>query len=344
MNYMAVHPDFLWLLLLTPVPFLVSALRRAPYPSLDGVPRDALSSIIGLIVKAAAALAIAAGVIALAQPYRVAENVKLLATGAHVVILLDRSLSMDFTMDDDEAGGGKASKTQIATRMLMDFVNRSPHDQFGVVAFSSAPVFVLPIGGHRDAVKAALKALQRPGIEGTNVGLGLQLALNMIGHDPEATSPAILFASDGEYGGAGFFQLDLQDALRKSFQREHAHLYWLFLRAHKGNEDVFSPPPKGQEDSPHTKPERHMDLFFKTLGVTYRVFWADSPHAIQDAVAEIDRLETRPVTYYEQIPRRDVTPIFYAIAAFASLLLVLAKLLETGFRHAPVGAARIGAA
>lgn len=343
MNYMVAHPAFLWLLVLAPIPFLVSALRRAPFPSLDGVPQDALSSLIGFLIKAAAALAIAAGAIALASPYEVAEKVKLLATGAHVVIVMDRSLSMDFTMDDDEVGAGKESKTQVATRMLMDFVDKSPHDEFGVVAFSSAPVYVLPISGHRDAVKAAITALRRPGIEGTNVGLGLQLGLNMIAHDPEATSPVILFASDGEYGGAGFFQLDLEDALRKVFQREHAHLYWLFLRAHKGNEDVFSPPPHGEEDSPHTKPERHMDLFFKTLGVTYRVFWADSPHAIQDAVAEINRLETRPVTYYEEIPRKDIAPIFYAIAAFSCFFLVLAKLLETGFRHVAISGVRVGA-
>jgi mxaC protein len=342
-NYMVAKPDFLWLLLLAPLPFLVSALRRVPFPSLDGVPHDALSSLIGFLIKAAAALAIAAGAIALAQPYRLAEKVKLVATGAHVVLVMDRSLSMDFTMDDDEVGSGKESKTQLATRMLMDFVNRSPHDQFGVVAFSSAPIFVLPITGHRDAVKAAITALRRPGIEGTNVGLGLQLGLNMIGHDPEATSPVILFASDGEYGGAGFFDFSLQDALRKAFQREHAHLYWLFLRPHKGNEDVFSAPPKGQEDSPHTKPERHMDLFFKTLGVTYKVFWADSPNAIQDAVAEINRLETRPVTYYEEIPRKDITPVFYGIAAFASLLLVLAKFAETGFRRSPAFGGQVNA-
>jgi mxaC protein len=344
MNYMVAAPHWLWLLIFTPFPFFISTLRQAPFPAIEGLPQDTLSSLINVAIKTAAALAIAAAAIALARPYRLAENVKLLATGAHVVIVMDRSLSMDFTMDDDEVGSGKESKTQIAARMLTDFVKRSPHDQFGVVAFSSAPVYVLPISGHRDAVMAALKALQRPGIEGTNVGLGLQLALNMIGHDPQATSPAILFASDGEYGGAGFFQIELQEALRKIFQREHTHLYWLFLRARKGNEDVFSPPPKGQEDSPHTKPERHMDLFFKTLGVTYRVFWADSPHAIQDAVAEINRLETRPVTYYEQIPRVDVTPIFYGIAVVTSLLLVLAKLLETGFRPAPARAGRTGVA
>jgi mxaC protein len=344
MNYMLAAPYFLWLLLLAPLPLFIPAIRSAAFPSVEGVPQDALSSIINLVVKGAAVVAIVAGAIALAQPYRLAESVKLLATGAHVVILMDRSLSMDFTLDDDETGNGKQSKTQIAVQMLTDFVNRSPHDQFGVVAFSSAPVFVLPISGHRDAVKAALTALQRPGIEGTNVGLGLKLALNMIAHDPQATSPVILFASDGEYGGAGFFQLDLQDYLRKVFQREHAHLYWLFLRSHKGNEDVFLPAPRGQEDSPNTKPERHMDLFFKTLGVTYRVFWADSPHAIQDAVAEINRLETRPVTYYEQIPRRDITSIFYAIAAAACFLLVLAKLLETQFQPAPAALNRTGAA
>jgi len=344
MNYTVAAPQWLWLLILAPLPFFISTLRLTAFPAIEGLPGDTLSSFVNLAIKSAAAFAIGAVAIGLAQPYRLAENVKLLATGAHVVIVMDRSLSMDFALDDDEAGAGKESKTILAAQMLADFVKRSTHDQFGVVAFSSAPVYVLPISGHRDAVLAALKALQRPGIEGTNVGLGLQLALNMIAHDPQATSPAILFASDGEYGGAGFFQVNLQETLRKLFQREHVHLYWLFLRAHKGNEDVFSPPPKGEEDSPNTKPERHMDLFFKTLGVTYRVFWADSPHAIRDAVAEINRLETRPVTYYEQIPRISVARIFYGIAAFASLLLVLAKLLEAGFGHVPARVGRTGTA
>lgn len=332
MNYMVVEPRFLWLLLLTPLPFVVSALRQASFPSLESVPKDLLSAGLGFALRAIGALAIAAAVVGFAAPYRLAQSVKLLATGAHVVIVMDRSLSMDFTLDDDRAEGNLESKTQMAGRLLMDFVARSPHDQFGVVAFSSAPVFVLPISGHRDAVEAAIGALMRPGIEGTNVGLGLELALRMIALDPNATSPAVLLVSDGEYGGAGFFQLSIQDSLREAFRRENAHLYWLFLRARKGNDDVFGAPPPGQEDTPHTKPERHMDLFFKSLGVTYRVFWADSPRAIQDAVDEINRLETRPVAYFEQIPRKDVTPFTYATASLACLLLLVAKFIETGFR------------
>jgi mxaC protein len=333
MNYMAAEPRFLWLLLLAPLPFLVSALRRASYPSLAALPQDLPSTLLGVALKVAAAIAIVAAVISLARPYRLAQSVRLLATGAHVVIVMDRSLSMDFGLEDDSPEAGKESKTQVAGRLLKDFVTRSAHDQFGVVAFSSAPVFVLPISGHRDAVTAAINAMMRPGIEGTNVGLGLELALRMIALDPNATSPAVLLVSDGEYGGAGFFQLSLQVSLREAFRRENAHLYWLFLRARKGNENVFDPPPKGVEDSPHTKPERHMDLFFRSLGVIYRVFWADSPGAVQDAVDEINRLETRPVTYFEQIPRKDVTSFAYAIAALSCLLLVAAKFAETGFRR-----------
>jgi mxaC protein len=335
MNYMVAEPHFLWLLLLAPLPFLISALRQAWLPSLDAVPEDLPSAFLSLALKATAAGAIVAASVAMAKPYRLAQSAKLLATGAHVVIVMDRSLSMDFTLDDDAVEGNKQSKTQIAGRLLMDFVAHRPHDQFGVVAFSTAPVFVLPISAHRNAVNAAITALMRPGIEGTNVGLGLELALRMIALDPNASSPAVLLVSDGEYGGAGFFQLNIQDSLREAFRRENAHLYWLFLRSRSGGENVFDPPPKGDEDSPHTKPERHMDLFFKSLGVTYRVFWADSPRAIQDAVTEIDRLETRPVTYFEQIPRKDVTPFAYAAAAFACLLLVMAKLMEVGFRHSP---------
>lgn len=333
MNYMVARPHVLWLLLLVPLPFLVSALRRASFPSLDAVPRDFLSMCLALVLKAMAALAIAAAVIGLAGPYRLAQTVNLLATGAHVVVAMDRSLSMDFSLDDDSAAGGVKSKTQLAGGLLKDFVARSQHDQFGVVAFSSAPIFVLPISAHREAVTAAIDALMRPGIEGTNVGLALELSLRMIALDPNATSPAILLVSDGEYGGAGFFTLSIQNALRQEFRRENAHLYWLFLRARTHNEDVFDPPPPGQEDTPHTKPERHMDLFFKSLGVTYRVFWADSPRAIADAVSEINRLETRPVTYSEEIPRRDMTRYAYATAALASLFLLLAKLMETDFRR-----------
>ena len=333
MNYMVAEPRFLWLLLLAPLPFVVSALRQASFPSLDGVPKDSLSSGLAFVLKTLGAAAIAAAIFGLAGPYQVAQSVKLLATGAHIVIVMDRSLSMDFSLDDDRAEGNQESKTQIAGRLLTDFVARSEHDQFGVVAFSSAPVFVLPITGHREAITAAIGAMMRPGIEGTNVGLGLELALRMIALDPNATSPAILLVSDGEYGGAGFFRLSLQESLREEFRGANAHLYWLFLRAHKGGDDVFGPPSPGQEDTPHTKPERHMDMFFKSLGVTYRVFWADSPRAVQDAIDEINRLETRPVTYSEEIPRRGLTRFAYAIAAFTSLLLLLAKSLETDFRR-----------
>ncbi len=335
MNYMVVEPRFLWLLLLAPLPFLAPTLRRASFPTLDAVPKDLPSSLLSFAIKAAAAVAIIAAVIALARPYRLAQSVKLLATGAHVVIVIDRSLSMDFTLNDDETASNAESKIKMAVRLLKDFVARTEHDEFGVVAFSTAPVFVLPITGHHAAVQAALTAMLQPGIPGTNVGLGLELALRMIARDPHATSPAILFVSDGEYGGAGFFSVDMQESLRTAFRKENTHLYWLFLRPHKGNENILAAPPPGQEDSPHTKPERHIDLFFKSLGVTYRIFWADSPRAIQDAVAEINHLETRPVTYFEQIPRKDVTKLAYAIAAFACLLLVAAKLLETGFARAP---------
>jgi mxaC protein len=333
MNYMVVDPRLLWLLLLVPLPFLVSSLRQASFPSLEAVPRDVLSSCLNVALRAIAALAIAAAIVGLAGPYQVAQSVRLLATGAHVVIVMDRSLSMDFSLDDDKAEGNRESKTQIAGRLLSDFVERSQHDQFGVVAFSTAPVFVLPITGHRDAVTAAIGAMMRPGIEGTNVGLGLELAMRMIALDPNATSPAVLLVSDGEYGGAGFFRLSIQDSLREEFRKANAHLYWLFLRAHKDGDDVFGPPPPGQEDTPHSKPERHMDLFFRSLGVTYRVFWADNPRAVQDAIDEINRLETRPVTYLEEIPRKDLTRVAYVVATLACLLLLLAKLLETDFRR-----------
>ncbi|WP_020176227.1 vWA domain-containing protein [Methyloferula stellata] len=330
MNIWFAEPKWLWLLPLALCPIVTTAMRLTAFPSFDAVPDDFLSRCLEFVLRLAAAFAIASAVIGLAQPYRLGQSLKRIGQGAHVVIVMDRSTSMDFTLADDQAKEGQESKTQIAGRLLRQFVDQSKYDQFGVVAFSTAPVFVLPISDHRDAVKAAVNGLMRPGIEGTNVGLGIQLALRMIAEDGTASSPAVLLVSDGEYGGAGFFEHKLQEDLKEAFRKQNAHLYWLFLRA-QGAEKVFDPPPAGQEDSPHTKPERHMDLFFKSLGVTYRVFQADSPQAIEDAMAEINHLETRPITYFEHVPRKDISALAYLVAGFASIILVLSKLAETGF-------------
>ena len=62
-----------------------------------------------------------------------------------------------------------------------------------------------------------------------------------------------------------------------------------------------------------------------------------SPQAVAEAIAEIDRQETRPIRYFERIPRQDLARPAFALAGILTALLLGAKLAER--RLAPAGAA-----
>jgi mxaC protein len=192
-----------------------------------------------------------------------------------------------------------------------------------MVAFSTFPIFVTPVSEHREAIAAALDAIDRPALALTDVGRGLSMALAMFDENTPPGSRVILFVSDG----AAVIDRPEQEKLRTAVAKHNTHIYWLFLRtAH--SKGIYDPPDPDEEDTPQVMPERHLDLFFKSLKVSYRAFEAESPAAIEDAVREIGRIESNPIPYLERIPRRDLSEGAYIVAAAATLLVLLAKLAE----------------
>ena len=181
---------------------------------------------------------------------------------------------------------------------------------------------VLPLTDHHEVVRAAIAAIDRPGLAFTDVGRGLALALSSFADDEDEASRAILLVSDG----AALIDRKVQETLRDAVARTPVHLYWLFLRS-RGAKGIFEEPPPG-ENTPQANPERHLHLFFQSLGVPYRAFEATSPQAVEQAIAEIDRQETRPITYFERVPRRDLARPAFVVATAATALLLLAKLAE----------------
>ena len=168
----------------------------------------------------------------------------------------------------------------------------------GAVAFIMAETLNVP---YIEIVKAAIATMQYPGLAQTNVGRGLALAAGAFGADTAAASRAILLVSDG----AGVISREVQAQLRDAIARRPVDLYWLFLRT-EGAKGIFDLPASGERDTPQTRPERHLHLFLQTLGVPYRAFEADGPDAVREAIAEIDRLEARPIAYWEEVPRLDL--------------------------------------
>ena len=317
--------DYPVVLALTPLafaPLFRSPLRASRAPSIDAAPADPLSYWITIGLKICGVAAIAAVILGAAGPFRVGGEVERLGEGAEIVFLIDRSGSMNETFAGRTPAGGEESKASAAKRLLQGFVEGRRNDFVGVAAFSTSPMLVMPLTDHRAATKAAIDAVDRPGLDYTNIGRGLAMALSMFKAGASDRSRAILLVSDG----AGVIDPRIQDDLRAEFKKTNVHLYWLFLRT-AGSPGIYELPEAGS-DTPQAAPERHLDLFFKSLGVSYRAFEVEGPEAIQAAIHQIDQLERHPVHFIENEPREDLSAPIFAVASFAILLLLIAKLSE----------------
>lgn len=316
----------LWLLPLALLPLVVSAQRRAPVSAVSAAPEDPLSAWIGRALTLAGILALAGLIVALSGLYRTGERITRIGIGAQVSLLIDRSGSMNETFAGRQPSGAEESKAAASRRILGDFVGERAHDLFAVTAFSTAPMLVMPMTDRHDAVRAAIAAIDRPGLDYTNIGRGLGMALSQFGVDVGA-SRALVLVSDG----AAVIDPRIQDQLRASFARIRPNLYWLFLRT-KGSPGIADKP--AGEDTPQAAPERHLDLFFRSLGVPYRAFEAEGADAVAAAVHQIEALERDPIPYVEERPRRDLTGLSLAVAALGLGLMILTKLAEVDLASA----------
>ena len=93
-----IAPGWLWLLPLAALPWLhngVGVLKPLRFSHLALWAHDAASHTLAHLLRLAASLAIAATVLALAEPYRPEYAVERQGRGAEIVLVLDRSRSMD---------------------------------------------------------------------------------------------------------------------------------------------------------------------------------------------------------------------------------------------------------
>jgi mxaC protein len=317
------EPLVLLLLPLALLPLLLSGQRAQSYPSIEGIEIDPLSAAIDWLLRISGALAIAALVLGIAGIHRVGRTIERTGEGAHIVLLIDRSSSMDNTFAGRAPEGGEESKSAAARRLLKDFIRERDHDLVGVAAFSTSPMHVLPMTEHKEAVMAAVDAMDRPGLAFTNVGRGLALALDMQERDTSPAARVIVLVSDG----AAVIDRKVQDQLRAAFARRPINLYWLFLRT-QGTPGITSVPAPGEPDTPQAMPERHLDKFFRSLGIPYRAFEAENPEATRNAIAEIGKLERSPITYVERIPQEDLRGAAFLAALAAMAVLLAARLAE----------------
>jgi mxaC protein len=162
-----------------------------------------------------------------------------------------------------------------------------------------------------------------PALAYTNVSKGLSMALEFFDTRPVTGSRIVLLVSDG----AAVIDPDSEAALRELFKQRQVSLYWVFLRT-ANTPGLFEIPDDPRDDNAQAMPERYLHLFFNSLHIPYKAYEAETPGALQQAVADINRLENRPLHYFERIPKQDLSTRCYAWAAAMLLLLLGVKLCE----------------
>ncbi|WP_341326435.1 vWA domain-containing protein [Methylotuvimicrobium sp. KM2] len=315
------HP---WVLLFSPLallPFFGKHLTALRYSSLSVLPFDPLSFLLFTLLKLIGAGVILLLLIALAGPYLKEQTVQRLGQGAEIVILLDRSASMNENFAGRYFGGAaKESKIAIARDLLRDFITRRKDDFFGMISFSTAPIHVMPLTQNKTAILAAIDATRSRGRGVTNIAPGLAMALDYFQERPLTGSRVILLVSDG----AARIDPETQSTLAQLFHQYKVMLYWVYLRDDRSL-PLDSKPANANET---TSPEYFLHQFFQSIGIPYKAFEAQNPEALQNVIDEIGRLENKPIQYTEKIARQSLAEYCYLIAITGILLLLIARYFE----------------
>jgi len=303
------------------LPWLRPGQPAVDYSSAAMIPEDRLSAAIDRGLRALASLALLALAAGIAGPYALEQWEERLGTGAHIVLLMDRSSSMNENFSGRYLGGAAGeSKNAVARRLLSDFVQRRSEDLFAVVGFSAAPRYVMPLTQDREAVQAAIDSIGDRGHGITNIAPGLAMALDFFNGKPVTGARIILLVSDG----ATRIEDESQDLIRQWFQDGQARLHWIYLRS-KNSAPLERAP---TETSENASSEYLLHRYFQSLGVPYTAYEAENPQAVEDAIADVERLANQPLRYLERIPKQDLSRFFYGCAAVLLLPLLAAKSLE----------------
>lgn len=288
------------------------------------IPTDPLSGLIGFILKALASLVFLCLILSLAKPYYPEQIVQRLGSGAEIIILVDRSRSMDaaFTSRNKAVAasrtvGKEDSKRRIANKYLLEFINKRPDERFGVVLFSNKALDLLSFTYNHDSVRAVINASSLgKGLSETNIAKALIKAAEMYSKEDYYGSRAVLLISDGGQ------ELSTED---KSFisdllQREKITLYWLYMGDLNGLTNN-----KNVSDLPNT-PDKKLHDFFETLTTPYIGFEIESLKTFSDTLEKIDKEQKEALIVNETIPQKSMTAPFLLIAMMASLILMLSQI------------------
>ncbi len=196
------HPFLLLLLLVLPLLAWLKGRHGQGsaflYSSVDLVrPISGLSrSRAGSILLSLRWLALAAFIIALAQPRLIKGETELKASGIDIVVALDLSGSM--ASEDFMVNGERINRIDLAKQVLAEFIDKRPNDRIGLVAFAGRAYTACPVTLDHDYLRKNLERLHLGLIEDrTAIGSALATSVNRL-RDLKSKSRIVILMTDGQ--------------------------------------------------------------------------------------------------------------------------------------------------
>jgi mxaC protein len=323
------HPLLLLLLPVALLPLLRNRRDALGFSSLAWLPRDRVGQWAGWIWRGCAVIAFASSIVSLAGPGRSQMQVMRTGHGAEVLVLMDRSRSMDEKMMPADwrsidplsrlahLSRGRPKST-VARELLARFVAQRPDDRFSLMLFSTRAMNVVPFTQHDEVVQAGIAAgVAGRGLSNTDMGRALVAGIDAFERREYSGSRIILLVSDG----GTFLDEAMRHLIRTGLQRNRVSLYWIHLKSYN------TPALDSTEPGSDSAPEVSLHRFFRSLQTPYRVYEAEVPDDLAKAVADVGRQQNLPLDYVEQFPRADYSRNFIALAALACGLLLAGRVL-----------------
>jgi mxaC protein len=286
-----------------------------------------VSAIAAFILRLTRSASLVLLAIGLSGPYLPEKEVERIGEGAQIVLLLDRSRSMDQPFGGQPfknplLPSGAETKGTVSRRLLSEFVADRRNDKYGMLVFSTEPIQVLPLTDKTEIIQAAIEAgnIGR-GLSETNVGPGIIDAIGFFADKSYTGSRVILLVSDG---GA---RLDIATRIQIAdmLKRFRVALYWIYIRSRNSPGIVAANAGEKRDD---VAPARVLHEFFETLETPYRAFDAEDPSALAAAIAEVNELQSLPIQYVDVVPRKSIANWFYGAAMVLVFLLLIVDRTE----------------
>ncbi|WP_019026113.1 vWA domain-containing protein [Colwellia piezophila] len=334
------YPALLWLLLLLPIFWLISrsnsALSQHQYSDISlliNLPKSYRQKF-SKLVASLYLLALAAIIIACAQPFKNTQHYSEQTQGIAIAIVIDVSSSMNFAM---KSKGQQKPRMVVAKKALQDFVlgngnklSGRRNDLISVITFARYPDTLVPLTSSHSALVDMTNEIttsSRPNEDGTAFGDATALAAAQLHHyenslgleDDSIKSKVIILLTDGE-NNSGTYQPLMAAAMAKKWG---VKIYTISIA---DNESSLFTDSKGTtlalSESMQSTDWTLQAMAESTGGIFQK---ANDSESLQSVYQAINTLETSSL---QRVLFQDHNPLFHLPVIFALLCFFMANVLN----------------